>query len=110
MTTTNTRRGFLGLLAAGVGWLCGASRRAIGVAPSRRLYRQAIIKFPAGKPLVLPPDAKVIAVSPHVCFMENLEAAKVEHRDLPATPEGHTMPEVRPVYDGGRFIRWEVVG
>jgi hypothetical protein len=55
----------------------------------------------------LPPGCKLLGVSPHIEFLRNLLAYKVEHEELPPVPTGAKIPRVEPCWQADTFIRWK---
>lgn len=66
------------------------------------------------KALLFPPGVKILAVSQHCFFCENMTAFKLAGPDFPEVYEGDLVQVVDAVYttddDGvARFVRWESV-
>lgn len=105
----NTRRSFLGSMAASVAAMFGWQPKADpDTDQTSRFYRQGVVIVPDGRPLILPPGCK--AEVSRVRFSDGLSLVRVEHPDLSPTPEAGTIPMVRydPIAFGGSG-KWEIV-
>jgi hypothetical protein len=57
--------------------------------------------------LKLPETVKVLMVSEHVFFIFGQVGLLLESPDFIETPEGSLLPEVRAIYNGDGFLRWD---
>jgi hypothetical protein len=80
------------------------------VSPPAEYHQGIIIRSADREGPRLPPGCKLLGVSPHIYFMKNLVAYKVEHEGIRPTRMAGELPRVEPRWEGDSFSGWDYPG